>query len=346
MAEYSIAEADLRADGDAIQSVWASNLSCDREGAAAKLGLGYLNNPAGTGVVLLLRTTAEPGPKGTLGLHPRRLHLGSQIVNAIALADFAVDSEHRSLGPAMMLMRKGIEYSAERCQITYGLPNHRAAPVFAACKLQRFADLQRFAKSLRSLPYLSRHLPGWLARIAAPVIDLALRGLDQVRKTRQRSDLTCRATTWDDPVFDQLWTKRSPEILVSERSAAMLNWRFGQAGRVEWKVCAAHDQNGESCGYVVWRDTRGFVEVGDFATDAPELRTAPLMMAFTRFIRDTGAHAISVEFSGPAHIAAQLQASGLRRRPEEWPVFVGSTFLGSLASAPEWLVTAFDNDAD
>ena len=151
---------------------------------------------------------------------------------------------------------------------------------------------------------------------------------------------------WDDPVFNEVWANRRAETLLSERSAAMLQWRFGAPGRLGWQACAADDRNGNACGYAVWRELNGFVEVGDFAVNEPDSRTAPLIVAFTRFIRGSGARSVSLEFSGPGRIVAQLEAAGLRRRPEEDPVFVGRPFVCGFQSFPDWYLTAFDSDAD
>ena len=120
---YSIEAADLAQAAPEVQDLWVRNLAGhDAYSAAAKLRLGYVDNPAGPGVVLLLKAAGLAAAQGAQGLHPRRFHLGESALNAIGLADYVVSPEHRSLGPALMLARRSAQLGVERFDLTYGLP--------------------------------------------------------------------------------------------------------------------------------------------------------------------------------------------------------------------------------
>ena len=138
---YHIEEADLSTAAAAIQGLWVANLvGHDARSAAAKLRLGYAENPAGTGTAILLYPQGDDRPSGVQGLHPRLFHFGTRRLRAAGLADYAVDEAHRSLGPALMLMRRGSELGAERFDFTYGLPNRKAAAVVARAGLKRIGS--------------------------------------------------------------------------------------------------------------------------------------------------------------------------------------------------------------
>jgi hypothetical protein len=343
---YTVEDADPVACAEQIQALWVQNLAGhSAESARAKLALGYVDNPAGPGAVLLLRADGEPPAVGVQGLHPRTFHHGERRVRAAGLADFAVDAGHRSLGPALMLMRSGVQRAGERFDMTYGLPNAKAAPVCQRAGLKRIGAMRRHAKPLRSRAQLAQRLPAGLAGVLAPLADLALRAADLVRAVRQPSRLRFREARWDDPAIDALWARRDPQRLWSERSATLLRWRFGEPARGDWRIGIATDRDGQPQGHVTWRLIDGFAEVGDFFAPDPGRTTLPLLSAFTRAARRAGAASISLGFFGSPQVERQLAQAGFRVRPQTAPVFVAPG--GAAPESPDsWHLTAFDNDAD
>lgn len=344
---YHIEEADLSTAAAAIEGLWVANLiGHDARSAAAKLRLGYAENPAGQGTAILLYPQGQTCPSGVQGLHPRLFHFGTRRLRAAGLADYAVDSAHRSLGPALMLMRRGIELGAERFDLTYGLPNQKAAAVVARAGLKRVGMVRRYAKPLRSRDQLAQRLPPALAAVCAPLVDAALRLRDAVRSVGFRKRLDCRDADWSDKALDQLWERRPSTLLLSDRSAAMLRWRFGAPERGDWKLCIAQDEDGAVQGHVVWRMQDGFAEIGDFFSTDPDALTAPLMLAFTRLARRAGAISVSVTFFGREPVASALRASGMVLRPQEAPLFKLPGGPIELDAIEHWYLTSFDNDAD
>ncbi len=345
--KYSTEEADLTHAAPVIQDLWARNLiGHDQRSAESKLSRGYVNNPAGRGSVVLLLGDAPSATHGAQGLHPRRFQIGPRAVRAIGLADYVVDVEHRTLGPALMLLRRSDRIGADRFDLTYGLPNEKAEPVFSRAGMKCLGALLRFAKPLGTHERLKRYMPGAVARSIAPVVDRALGVGDMVRGAGAEVRLECTPAVWDDPLFDELWQRRPAALLLAERSGAMLRWRFGTDGHTPWRVCAARDRRGHVMGYVVWRHTGVFATVGDFFTSAPETLTTPLMLAFSQFARRAGMQVISVDFFGWSAVLEQLRHAGMVQRPNRLSVFVGSQTAAEFQSPECWYLTDFDNDAD
>lgn len=344
---YHIQEADLSVSAAVIHELWVANLvGHDERSASAKLRLGYAENPAGRGSALLLYPDGSTEPKGVQGLHPRAFCFGTRQLRAVGLADYAVDAAHRSLGPALMLMRQGTQLGRERFDLVYGLPNQKAAAVLARAGLKRLGVVQRYAKPLRSRAQLGRRLPAALAGAAAPLVDGALRLRDALRAMAERPALRCHTVAWADADVEPLWAQRPRTLLLSERSGAMLRWRFGCAERGDWRLSLAHDRAGVLRGYVVWRLKDGFAEIGDFFSAEPATLTAPLMLAFTREARRAGAASISVSFFGAGAVARALQRSGMSPRPQQAPLFKLPGDDAALDEPERWYVTGFDNDAD
>lgn len=344
---YHIQEADLSASAAAIRELWVANLvGHDERSATAKLRLGYAQNPAGGGTALLLYPEGDAQPAGVQGLHPRRFHLGERQLRAVGLADYAVDAAHRSLGPALMLMRHGTQLAGERFELTYGLPNQKAAAVLARAGLKRLGMVQRYAKPLRSQQLLAQRIPPALARVLAPAVDAAMWLQDVWRASTVRPVLHCREADWADAGLDGLWARRPAGLLLSERSGAMLRWRFGVPERGPWRLSLARDGEGCVRGHVVWRLVDGFAEIGDFFSDDPDRLTAPLLLAFTREARRAAAASVSVMFFGREAVARGLLSAGLSPRPQQAPLFTLPGHDAALADPDRWYLTSFDNDAD
>src|SRR5690606_19934502 len=145
------------------------------------------------------------------------------------------------------------------------------------------------------------------------------------RALRQGTRLRCEPMAWGDAALDAaieaIWAQRPRELLLSERSASMLRWRFAAEGRGAWRLCLARDAAGAPCGYVVWRLHRGFAHVGDFFSTDLARWTGPLMLAFSALARRGGARSVSVSFLGTGDVVRALQASGLALRQQDAPLF-------------------------
>jgi len=199
---------------------------------------------------------------------------------------------------------------------------------------------------LSSRTYLSRRLPPALVSLTAPLLDLALRAGDGWRALRAPDRLQCRPVDWQDPAFDALWARRPASLLLSERSAAMLQWRYAVPDRGLWQAHLGIDAQGVAQGYVVWHEHAGRALIGDFFAPDAARWTAPLLRAFIRTARAAGMQSISVEFYGAPWIEAQIRQAGLRLRHEPKPVFANANLPAGFDTPGSWYLTGFDNDAD
>jgi hypothetical protein len=346
--KYSIDEADLAAAAPAIEELWTRNLAGHKgDSARTKLQRAYVNNPAGPGTVVLLRVEGTSNPQGAQGLHPRSFHLGSRPLLAIGLADYVVNADHRTLGPALMLLRRAVQLGTERFDLIYGMPNAKAVPVFTRAGLKCLGAVRRYAKPLGTRHRLAQYVPIGVAASVAPVVDGALRLRDRARSSCG-AQLSCEAAAWDDEVFDDVWIRRPPGLLLAERSGRLLRWRFATPAAAGWRACAARNDQGVVQGYIVWRDIAGFAQIGDFFTIDPGSLTTSLMLAFARYATYAGVQTISVEFFGSSVVADQLRRAGMVMRRDHAPVFALGNPNAALAleSSDVWYLTEFDNDGD
>lgn len=342
---YVIVESDF-SNPQPIATLWAANLhGYDAITARTKIRLGYVENPAEGSILLSLFAAGQPEPQGSLGLVSRRFYLGERPIRAGTAADFVVGVEHRSLGPAMQLLREIARIAASRFEFCYGMPNANAAPVFAAARFRKLGAFQRFAKPLSTLTFVIRYLPVWAGRLVAPVLDALLLLWDRLRELRLPERLDCRDTDWDDSKLDSLWAQRPASLLLSDRSRQMLKWRFGAPGRGQWRLCTFQDNSGNTRGYAVWRIVDGVFEIGDSFSCDPKLWTTAQMLALTRRALCLGsAHSISFECLVSADLGQQLRKAGLLPRPKQRFVFVAQSDVLRTVADDAWYLTDFDED--
>lgn len=346
---YRVEEADLNAAGPQIARLWLGNLEgYTAETAARKLRAGYLRNPAGHGLGLLLATGADPDPAGVQCLHPRRLHVDGKVLNAASIADFAVAREHRSLGPALMLIRAIAALGRERFDLVYGLPNESAAAVCRRGGLRQIGSSQRYVKVLRWQHLLARHMSAGAATLLSTLAEPLRRLYEGVRRLGTRPLLRGRSAAWSDPAIDDIWARRSTELLLSERTASMLAWRFADAPGASWRLCIASDSGGVPQGYVVWRLIDGIAEIGDLSAADPAHHLAPVLLCFFGIAAAEGAVTVSMEFTAAPQLLAGLKKAGMVPRGSAGPVFTVPPADGeeAVADADRWYLTRFDNDSD
>lgn len=346
---YRTEIAGLRDHTDELQRLWARNLDgCDAAAAAWKLAHGYLGNPAGPGLAVLLFDDGGGAALGAQGLHERRLHLGARVLRAACMADFVVEPAHRSLGPALMLMKRATEQAGQGFELVYGLPNRKAAAVCARAGLAKVAQVHRYVKLLRTRDRLAARLPAAAAGVASMFADRWLALADRGRGWRAARGWRCEPARWGDGFVDEVWARRDGRTLLSERSAAALAWRFDAGRRGAWRLSRIDDASGAPAGWFVWRRDGGDAEVGDFFLAAAARHAAQAVTVFADQLRDEGIGAISMELLAGAALDAALATVGMSRRDDAMPVFARVAAEGGFALPPAdaWYLTRFDNDSD
>ena len=345
---YSALEVEPESRRAQVCELWQANLSPRSDAQLChKLQSGYVDNPAGRGKIVIVYAGDAASPVGVQGIHPRRLHFGSHHIRAANLADYAVNSEHRTLGPALILLKHAIAISNASFELVYGIANRKSAAVCARAGLQKLGTVTRFAKLTSSRSRLAASMPAAAADLISPIIDCGLSLANLVRSYVFQPRMSCRVGNFDDASIDQVWRRRCGEMLLSERTAEMLRWRYADPIAATWQLCAlaAH---GNSVGQVVWRLTGTVAQVGDFFCVDPERMTASLLHAFSMHAFGLGAHSISLEFCGSAAVVAQIGRAGFRPRASEGSLFLrpGAPESLSVSDLSAWYFTHFDNDSD
>jgi hypothetical protein len=343
--KYWVRQVEIGAHAEAIAALWARCLrALTPQMAFGRLQHRYLRNPAGSGATLVLQTGGDDAEvAGVQCLNARVVHHHGRAWRVAGMADYAVSESHRTLGPALQLMKQGLAVAREQYDWVYGLPNAKSEAVCKRSGLVRLGSIGRWTRLLRSGDLLQRWLPALLAAPLAAVADVLLLLRDAMRLGM------AGALRWEDShrfpsALDTLWQQRGAELVLAERSRALLEWRFSnEPGR--WTVSLARRADGSPFGYVVWRLDGGLAVVADFFCVDPLKDTSTLMRGFAWHLRDRHAQRLTVEFFGCPRVADGLRAAGFLLRPEEQPLYVAA---GAQEPPPaeRWYFTVFDRDGD
>lgn len=341
MAQYAVHRLELPAAVPVVAALLARNVpGLSEQAAARKVREAYLDDPAGVGAVFGLVAAPSTGPEaaaatpvGALCLQARSLCRGSQAFPATVLADFCVDAAHRSLGPALSLVRTAI--AGVGTPAVFGFPNPQARGLLQRAGLAPLGRLQRRVKLL-STRALRHRGGGWLRRCAAyghRGLDPLLAAADRWLAWRHARGWSARPAGFGEAWVDTVWSGREAAVLVSLRDARTLAWRYGSDLKRDWRLARIDDAQGAPSAHVVWRMHGDIAEIGDvFARGLDGPAAAPVgtatargllaaLLAFVPLARREGATALSLELLGPAPLQGALRRAGLLAHAEGDPAF-------------------------
>jgi hypothetical protein len=325
-------------DRDTVLAVWAGNLG-DGARMAAKFDWFYRDCPFGEPLLQLLRHGPDATTVGVAAAGRRTFRNGAQALRGGVLVDLTVMPEHRTLGPALTLQQELIARARSELDLVYGFPNPKAAPVFKRVGYGLLGELSRHACVLRHRRYLQRRVPGWLAALAAPLVDLALR----VRRAWRLSGVRTLRPSWSDTpdvAIDSLAQIPADTLIHAPRTAAFQRWRFaaGPTPRTRW----LHLYDGERLrAWFACQIEDGTLQVVDFGSAPHGIGAGPAeVLALLRAAQSDGFETVSVQWLAPAEHVAGFAACGFTQRGQR-PAF--GCWFGD-GPMPALYLTAADED--
>ncbi|MBK7077879.1 MAG: hypothetical protein IPH44_37005 [Myxococcales bacterium] len=356
------APAAVRAD---LERLWDANLTLESH-PADKFGWLYAEAPVVPATVFVLR--ADGAAVGTAGVGVRRFQLGADVGEAGLLADLAVDKAHRSVGPALALVRAGKAFVDEAFALAYGFPNKLAEGVFKRAGYQPLGTIGRYAMPLRHAAFATRLDEQALTRVPAaarpalvraahtPVVAaIAGRAVDAVQLGRAAPAmlaglrrLTLAAIPQPTAELDELWAAaRGDYAVVAERTRRFVGWRF--LPRPERRVWTARARAGGGLrAYAVVDLIDGVAHVRDLFGHKDDVIALIDCLPLTLYA--AGASSLSMRYLGAGWLTDALVARGLSPRASTRMIAVTAgaacppAARALVTDATAWHLTDFDED--
>jgi hypothetical protein len=283
---------------------------------------------------------------GASGLGLRRLKIGDQVLLVGVASDFAVDQEHRSVGPALMLQRAVCDSLDGDVELIYGLPNSKALGVFRRVGYKEVGVLKRYVKVLRSERYLrSTPIPSIAHSLAGAVIDRCVQAI--ARETwRGMAGRTVKLCLSVDARFDELWRTASPSALVAvERNSQFVAWRLTECPLRDYALLTLSKRGDDRLlGYAaccLGRD-RQAVLVDLWANNGGEDQER-LLTGTIRWARAQGAASMACELHAP-ELENRLRSFGFKPRGTGATIAAVSRRHPLPAQLQAWPFLLFDED--
>lgn len=344
---YTVAPAHPQHDRATLLRLWSQNLP---EASPERHRWLYADGPA----LGWLASTSEGQPIGATGLMHRTMKVFNETTLAGQAIDLNVNVEHRSVGPALALQR-AVTANVQRgsLRLLYAFPNSHSEPILRRVGYREFGQLQRWAKPLRSDPFLATRLrSGLLRKPIATGIDTVLWLQSRELRTAHPKGTHFERLESFDARFDALWRAAAPRFaVVGERTAAYLDWRWHQSPEMKHDVLALCDTDERLLAYVVFSRHGKTVYVDDFLFLRPHHLTC-VLAELLRQARRERANAVVTTYLGSPEVEAILESFGFWRRPGRWnalvcvdpqhPLREESRFY----NASGWHVTRADLDTD
>lgn len=348
-----------------LERLWDANLTLEAH-PADKFAWLYLEAPRRPDVAFVL--TADGAPVGTAGVGVRRFQVGDLDGEAGLLADLAVDKAHRSVGPALALVRAGKAFVDERYLLAYGFPNKLAEGVFKRAGYRPLGTVGRYALPLRRAAFVDRLDDTALARVpptfrpwmqrAATVpplvaavgaaLDVAALAPRLAARAGVANRLRIEARPRPDRGVDALWSRaRGEYTVVAERSLAFLGWRLGPRPERTWHH-ALDRTDGSVRAYAAVDLVDGVAHIRDLFGHRAEV--IALLDHLPLAAYRAGAASLSMRYLGAAWLAEALTARGFVARASQRMIAVtagaGATEAARAAilDPTAWHLTDADED--
>lgn len=348
---YRVEPADLDADARTIIDLWSSNLG-HAERRQGKFDWFYRDNPAGQPYVLLLRHGQCEAAVGTVGIGSRSMRCGTEPISAGLMGDFAVDTQHRTLFPALTLQRAVLTQGLARHPILYGFPNAKSLPVVMRAGFAVMGHLGRYACILRLSGHQLPHaLPAPLRTLFGRILDTALHLGRRVASALLDRDK--HLTAWldaPDERFDALWEAQAgtDSLVIGRRDRAFLHWRFVQKPSRSYRFFTLTERrSGRLSAYAVCEPGGETLHIRDFlCAPAWQSNLASLLRALARDAARQGYTRMSMEFLGPAELTNAMREAGmLLRDPKSQSVILAANpERASCLEGKNWYLTGADAD--
>jgi hypothetical protein len=353
MGAYAAEESDLDAVADDLIRLWSANLRSMQGQAASKLDWYYRAAPTGRGHAVVLRAPGGRGEPvvGCQGIGFRRVMCGERVVRAALLADLAVDAQHRTLFPALTLVRRTRELAARVADFQYGFPNGQAKGLFTRVGYRHLGNVARYARPLRLAPFIERRVRSQiLARAAGAVLDAGTAALGAPARLRASRRYRLQSLPEPDPRFDALFdVARRQYGVIADRGREFLRWRFSRGRQPAELLGLVRLSDDALVAYAVIVRKDDAAHLADFLA-APERELASLLRLVLPALRSRGCASVSARFLGTSRIPRLLAAAGFRQRNADRAVVMdvpgGDASIGcpALTDLESFYLTDADED--
>lgn len=318
----------------------------------------YRQNPAGEALLWVIVDEVKDSIVGAAASLPRWMWIKGKLQLAFVLADFSIQEEYRSLGPALKLNRATLEPVRQGLAVfAYDFPSRSMAAVHRWMKIP---PLGRLLRLVRPMALSQVPADGFSLNIkkAFKLLDGPFRKLQRIYPSRKMArNFHYVESPAVSEVFDNSFTALDRRVagqysICGARDAAYLRWHYALNPIRTYHVIQLY-QKDRLCGYAIvhWDEGRldaGRLKIYDLFCESPREIRRNLLAALLAFADRLGANFVEVSLLESNTWCEYLKQFGFLERPDVSEVFVFpgvDPILGRLCMQKEaWYLTLGDRD--
>jgi hypothetical protein len=308
----------------------------------------YKDNPHGEAQVWIAFDQERGSVVGSAAAFPRRLYLSSREELAWVLGDFCINSEYRSLGPALQLQRTCIAaVDSGKVPFCYDFPSAGMMAVYKRLGINPFARVLRLARPLR----IDRQIA---SVIKAPIIASGMAAVGNLllatRAFQPLKDGNLTVALHEGECGEE-FSDLAREVadrygVCVQRSAEYLNWRYLANTYCAYEIMTAR-RNGKLLGYAVIGQSGQECIIADvFAVDSPAI-IRRLVKEVVALCRVRGANTVSIPLVESHPWLTLLRRLGFRERESKPMVLYApnNDILADYLVNKPWFIMHGDRDS-
>jgi hypothetical protein len=223
---YEIIKSDIHEDGDTIIGLWNKN---NEKKIDQKFDWMYLSNPDGLASTWLVKQQETSDIVGMASVFPRNFRFNDRVYKAGIQGDFFIQKDHRSFGPALMLIR-AIVKSLENSDIDflYAFPNRQAKPIFRRAGYNYLGATKKHIRLLNINRLLAdkTNLPNSLLNIVGPISNQLIKLIYPDTWVFNFGRFETRITNTIDFDIEYLLSKYHESCFTTEKTDYYLKWKY------------------------------------------------------------------------------------------------------------------------
>jgi hypothetical protein len=301
MNRYKIINADVKTDIDNILSVLKRNLPGPNK---KKHFWKYENCPYGLARCYLVYDEKTKLFVGSGGRFPREVNLDGKIVLAEMAADFAVDKEHRILGPALILQKQLQEEGKNfGTVVTYCTTNEEAKPIIKKVGFRKVGNIQSYVRILNPRYIKKIFTQSYFFRITCFLLGYINKIISKENRVSKKSENNIEIINEFDKRFDDLNEKTKYQFkIIGDRSSKFLNWRFTQAPDINYQIFSMVDKSNKLLGYIVYYIENYVCQIYDISFLKINDVVRSLIAEFIIAMKNEEVANIAVQYFGDSYI--------------------------------------------
>lgn len=305
-----------------------------------KFEWNYNNNPIknSTGIVLISKKNNEV--VGIINQIYRTFLIKEKKIVIGLFGDLAVDIKHRSLMPALMLLKQAIKSSLADSPLVYSYPNKKAVLVALRAGMARLGVISRYVNVVYYTQYIEKLMPfPLLGRAIGSALSFLKQVFYALKFIRVGKKYTVKYGFPNEQELDKL-IKRSVlrQYISAYRTVCYLKWRFTSDSYHKYNVLACYSrQTGDLESYVIFESDDNLLSIRDiYALDFKSFNAA-LYFSYKYALKNK-LSAVSISFLGSNKVKNWIIRSGFRCRESE-----RSVVYKSLLDENETYISNYNN---